>query len=220
MRHPGKYELMSYAESLMEERSTISVRIAGHVAQCPRCQAEVEAMRTSLSVLRFSPDVDPSSDSTLRLLKAAREERRRLQHRAARSAPWLVLKGLGYAAGVLVVSALCFGAALASRSQTTDPVAVTPARSIESNQVSPEALSKATADIEVLASALSGPSKNPPSARELERRRAVTAINKDFEAARSALERNPGCERARKVMDSNLQRQAQTLRTLFAERSL
>jgi hypothetical protein len=87
------------------------------------------------------------------------------------------------------------------------------------NQVSPETLSKATADIEALASAVSGPSKNPPSARELERRRAVMALNKDFEAARAALERNPGCERARKVMDTNLQRQAQTLRSLYAERS-
>ena len=219
MRHPGKYELLSYAESLTEERSTISVRIAGHVAQCPACQAEVEAIRRSLFVLRLIPDIDPSDDSTLRLIKAAREQRSRLQHRTARSGAWAVLKGLGYAAGILLVGALCFGAALASRSQSAAPVMAAPVRSVELNQVSPETLSKATADIEALASAVSGPSKNPPSARELERRRAVTAISKDFEAARAALERNPGCERARKVMDTNLQRQAQTLRSLYAERS-
>jgi hypothetical protein len=219
MRHPGKYELLSYAESLTEERSTISVRIAGHVAQCPACQAEVEAMRSSLFVLRLIPDIDPSDDSTLRLIKAARDERRRSQHRTAPSGARTVLKGLGYAAGILLVSALCFGAALVSRGPIEAPVAAAPVLNVELSQASPESLSKATADIEALASAVSGPSKNPPSARELERRRAVTALSKDFEAARAALASGVPFERARKVMDANLQRQAQTLRSLYAERS-
>ena len=230
MRHPGKYELLAYAESLTDDCSSISVRIAGHVARCPRCQAEVEGARTSLSVLRLSPDVDPSDDSTLRLLKAAREERRRFQQQqAARSTAWTVLKGLGYAAGILVVSALCFGVALGSSGQGIAPAAarisvhntgVMARQDVEQDQPSPEALRKTTAEIQALVAAVNAPSKNPPSALELERRRAVSALNKDLEAARSALARNPGCERALRVMDSNLQRQAQALRTLYAERSL
>ena len=221
MRHPGKYELLAYAESLTDDCSSISVRIAGHVARCPRCQAEVEGARTSLSVLRLSPDVDPSDDSTLRLLKAAREERRRFQQQqAARSTAWTVLKGLGYAAGILVVSALCFGVALGSRSQVIATSSVLARQDAGKDQPSPEALRKTTAEIQALVAAVSSPSKNPPSALEIERWRAVSALNTDLEAARSALARNPGCERALRVMDSNLQRQAQALRALYAERSL
>jgi len=229
MRHPGKYELLAYAESLTDDCSSISVRIAGHVARCPRCQAEVEGARTSLSVLRLSPDVDPSDDSTLRLLKAAREERRRLQQHAARSTArmsvhntgaWTVLKGLGYAAGILVVSALCFGVALGSRGPGIAPATVMARQDAGQDQPSPEALRKTTAEIQALVAAVNSPSKNPPSALEIERRRTVSALNKDLEAARSALVRNPGCERALRVMDSNLQRQAQALRALYVERSL
>jgi hypothetical protein len=229
MRHPGKYELLAYAESLTDDCSSISVRIAGHVARCPRCQAEVEGARTSLSVLRLSPYIDPSDDSTLRLLKAARAERRRFQQQAARSTArmsvhntgaWTVLKGLGYAAGILVVSALCFGVALGSRSQVIATSSVLARQDAGKDQPSPEALRKTTAEIQALVAAVSSPSKNPPSALEIERWRAVSALNTDLEAARSALARNPGCERALRVMDSNLQRQAQALRALYAERSL
>ena len=224
MRHPGKFELLAYAESLTDDRSTISVRIAGHVTRCAKCQAEVDGARRSFSVMRLSPDLDPTEDSTVRLLRAAREERQRVQqqHTAARSIGWTALKGLGYAAGVLLVSAICFGIALGSGGQGSGPAAVMARQETgaDNPQLSPEALRKTSADIQALSSAVSAPSKNPPSAIELERRRAVSALNKEMEAARSALARNPGCERAHRVMDSNLQRQAQNLRALYAERSL
>ena len=67
---------------------------------------------------------------------------------------------------------------------------------------------------------MSVPSKQPPTLNELEHRRTASAISADIEAARAALARNPGCDRARRVVESNLQRQAQALKAVYVERSL
>jgi hypothetical protein len=177
-------------------------------------------MRGTLEFAREAPELEPTSDFTAQLLLAAQNERRVVQSlRARHSVTVRVLQGLGYAAGILLVSALCFGAALSvGRRAPEVPVAASAPASDPGS--SPEAIRRTSAEIQALASAVSAPSKRPPNLWELEQRRAVHSLDDEIEAARSALERNPGCERASRMVDSNLKRQAQTLRTLYVERSL
>jgi anti-sigma factor RsiW len=218
-RHPGKHELMAYAESLVDKGATVSAAIGGHLAGCAACQAEAEVMRRSLAFVRQAPDLEPSSEFTARLLLAAQAERQAQQRRAARPVTLPLLKGLAYAAAVVLVSALCFGAALGVTSSKPDAQPLV-AKHVADSGLSPEAILKAKAEIQTLAEAVNVPSRKPPSVWELERRRAVHALKDDIEAAQAALERNPGCLRASRVVDANLQRQAQALRALYLERSL
>ena len=182
--------------------------------------AEVQRMRASFEVLRRSGELEPSNDFTTRVLVAARQERTALEVRRVRR-PRIrpLLKGLAYAAGVLVVAVAGFKTALntgshvpSSYTRGTDRVA--------DAMLSPDAIRKASAEVQALAAAVQAPAAKRFSPVEIERRRAVQALNTDIEAARAALQRNPGCLRASRVMDSNLQRQAQTLRALYLESSL
>lgn len=219
-RHPCKCELMGYAASLAGRGGALSVKVGGHVAECKKCQAEVEGMRGSLEFVHSAPELEPSPDFTRELLLAAKSERQLLQQRRGRQALVRVAKGLSYAAGILIVGAVCFGAALSggSAEESTVHAAVQPQPADAA--ASPEMLRKATAEVQTLAAALSFQPKNPPGPWELEYRRAVKALGADIEAARAALERNPGCSRASRMIQSHLQRQAQTLRALYVERSL
>ncbi len=218
--HPGKHELLAYAENLVDRRAPISAKIGGHITSCRSCTAEVEAIRASLEYVREAPALEPSAEFTSQVLMAAHNERRATQlHRTRRSPLRVIFKGMAYAAGILVVSAVCFSAALSNGQMDRDVQAAAVQRATDAIP-SPEAVRRATEEIQALASAVNSPSKNPPSLQELERRRTVSALSADIEAARAALERNPGCLRAYRLMDTNLQRQAQTLKALYIERSL
>lgn len=218
-RHPSRQELLTYAGALVDKRGTLCVRVGGHVASCPACSAEVTAMRTSLALMRMAPDLEPSPDFTSRVILAAQQERRVLQQRrASRPVLRIMAKTLSYAAAILLVCAVCFGAALKHGVQSTQ--AQLAARHAAEAGVSVEAMRKASFEVQTLAAAIGAPTKKPKSLSEVERRRAVSALNADFEAAKAALSRNPGCLRASRVADATLQHQAQTLKALFAERSL
>jgi hypothetical protein len=76
-------------------------------------------------------------------------------------------------------------------------------------------------EIHTLAAAVGSRPSVPRNLREWQQTRAVLALDADLAAARAALQRNPGCERASRVVNSNIQRQAQALKTLYyVERSL
>lgn len=221
-RHPGKIELMTYAESLAGKGGALSVKTGRHIGSCKACQAEAEGMRASLEFIHSAPDLEPTADFTNQLLLAAHNERQQLQRRSGRQALMAVGKGLSYAAGILIVGALCFGAALSGRATASagmhESIVSTGAQ--PDAVVSPEVLRKAAAEVQTLAAALNFQPKTPPSMWELEHRRAVQALGADIEAARAALERNPGCVRASRMIDTHLQRQAQALKALYVERSL
>ena len=222
-RHPRKNELMTYAESLAGKGGALSVKIGGHVAACKSCQAEVEGMRTSLEFIHSAPELEPTPEFTRQVLLAAQNERRLLQQRRGRQALASIAKGLSYAAGILVVGAACFGAALSDGS-TDDATVHAAVRQTQTTPadtgISPEVLRQAAAEVQTLVAALSFQPKTPSSPWEIEYRRAAQALGADIEAARAALERNPGCARASQMIGSHLQRQAQTLKALYVERSL
>lgn len=218
--HPGKHDLMAYAEGLADRRGILSAKVGGHVSACPTCMAEVQRMRASFELLRRSGEIEPSEDFTTRVLLAAREQRTALESRRLRRSRIRPLaKGMAYAAGVLLVAMAVFKAALNAAPNTPSHYA-TASEPVEEAVLSPDAVLRASAEVQALAAAVQSVSSRRFSPVEIERRRTVQALNTDIEAARAALQRNPGCLRASRVMDANLQRQAQALRALYLQSSL
>jgi len=220
MAHLSRQELMAYAENLVDGGTPICARTAKHVTACPPCTGEVEAMRASLKYVASSRDIEPSSEFTAQLLLAAQKERAALARHPARRAAVAAVKGLACAAGIVLVTALCFSMALNSATVAAESQAAAPAvRNLDTGP-SPEAIRKATAEIQTLMAAVSTPSRRPQSPWEIAQRRTVSALGADIEAARAALERNPGCVRASRMVGANLERLPETLKALYVERSL
>jgi len=217
--HPSKLELLAYAEGLVDGHG-ISSATARHVAACKECAKEVAEIRASIEFTASASALDPSEELTSQILVAARTERG-VQRRARGHTALIMLKGLAYAAGIIAFSTLYFSYALGENPATSHTMrASTPARSVAAGP-SPEEIRRATAEIQTLAAAVGSHPKSPRNLREWQQTRAVLALDADLSAARAALQRNPGCERASRVISANIQRQAQALKTLYyVERSL
>ena len=177
-------------------------------------------MRDSLHFVARAPELEASEDLTAQIMMRARSVR---HDRATRQRRWSavgsLVRGFACAAGILVVAGLYFGAALesdAALGMKTGPAVKRMADVVPSV----EAVRKAAEEVRTLEAAVSNPSKKPQTLWERERRRVVRVLDADIAAALAALERNPGCTRATNLVSSNVQRQAETLRTLYIERSL
>jgi len=219
-RHPSKRVLLDYAENLVDNQAAISAKLAAHITSCPQCQAEVSAIQSSFELIRKASELEPSKEFMAEIMLAAQQTRHRLEQRRAKHSMALSLaKGMACAAGVVVMSVICFSIALNERTPGESIPSAAPQVASETS-FSPEAMRNAMTQIQTLASAVSTPSKQPASAWEIEHRRMVHALSADIEAARAALERNPGCLRASQMVSTNLQRQVETLRALYVERSL
>lgn len=178
-------------------------------------------MRISLGVVRAVPTIEPTSEFNSQLLLAAQNERRALQQSRVRASVMDVIKAAGYAAGLFLIAAVCFSAALENGISAADPSLARPAAW---NMASPapaiDTTQKAASELQTLAAAVGFPSQQPRSLWEREHLRAASVFGADIEAAKLALERNPGCDRARRIIDTNIQRQVQVLKALYVERSL
>ncbi|MDZ4860300.1 MAG: hypothetical protein SGI88_15085 [Candidatus Hydrogenedentes bacterium] len=215
--HPSKPELLAYAEGLVDGRG-ISTTTARHVTTCPVCSREVAEIRGSIEFTASAHQLDPGEDSMSRILIAARSERKATR-RARGGAPTLVLKGLAYVAGVAIVSAVVFQAGLGSPQASGISLSAGSARAGSSGE-SVDELRRATEQIETLTAAVGARPDAPRSYRVWQQAREVLALDAELTAARAALQQNPASERASKVMNSNLKRQADALKTLYMERSL
>ena len=60
LRHPARQELVAFAESLVDRSSRVSAFLAAHVNSCPRCTAEVRAIRASLEFTASASAPEPS----------------------------------------------------------------------------------------------------------------------------------------------------------------
>ena len=219
LRHPSKPELLAYAEGLIAGQG-ISTATARHIAACPVCAREVAAIRNSFEFTQAAGNLDPSDDLTRTILIAARRERQAPKRMHGRT--WfMTFKGLAYVASIALVSAVYFQFALGDRSTQPGPAmqAVAQDRPMAALP-SPEELRKATEEIRALAAAVGVRPGAPDSVREWRQTRTVLALNADLSAARAALDRNPGCERASLLITTNLRRQALALKSLYVERCL
>lgn len=216
--HPTKYELTEYAEALADGKP-MPARIAGHVTSCASCKAEAEALSESFTFLASAPMLECAPGSAEQILMAASRVRQtqRAKGRFFRRA-FVVAKGLACAAGIVLVAAWVFTTSL-DEPASPIPAASSPAPSRIAAQPGPSAeeLQRKASEIESLASAVNAQSAAPVSPWERQHRQMVMALQADRTAAFAALQRNPGCDRASRLVTANLEREAQVLRTLYVE---
>ena len=221
MGHPARHELAGYAESLADGRPIAAV-IAGHVSTCPQCAAEVKAIRASFEFTSTLPELEPTTELTTRILLEARAKRSEAQReRRGWGAPlWYGARAVACAASVTLVSFFSFGAFLSMPVHGAGTTATSRGADPADAAASQEALRRAVDQVKALSTAVASSTGTPGDARELERRRAAQAMAEDIAAAKVALDRNPYCLRAADLFQASLQRQAETLRQLYIDRSL
>lgn len=226
MSHPSHRELFEYAELLVDGAHVIPAALARHVARCARCAAEVEEIRACLADVARSEALEPTEESTRRILAAAREARKRAPGGTKRLVSglrlgWGFTKAFACAATVVLMAGVSFRAVLDPASSPSVSVSRSSTTVLASQNagVSPQLVGKVSQQIGELASVLQkAPTVQTPA--EWRSRRLALAVREDITAASQALERNPGCERALNMMTLNLTRQADVLKTIYVERTL
>ena len=224
-RHPSKTELLDYAACRLG-RGPLAASIGAHLATCKKCAAEADAMGRSLGFVAQAAPIAPSAELTSSILAAARREMqvRRSPLRQFWN-PRRAFAVCAYAAAAVVVAAVSAAPVwlgqvdrIPGRQAAVQPLAA-PGSAAAQWSASDDFLAIAS-EVEVLANAVRNSFARPQSAAERIRQRAVTALDAEIEAALAALQRNPGCTRATQLVQANLERQAETLRALYAERNL
>lgn len=229
LRHPTRHQLVAHAESLVDRGSPVSAAMAAHLSACPRCAAEVRAIRASLEFTASVPVSEPPSGLARQILEGAREARR-VSEPAPRRAPARsllagALRGAVFTALTAATAALVFTSALGEPSggQDSPPAGNLPKRAalaVEERPAPPENIRDRAREIGRLSASVARLSAEPRTPREWERRRTLEGVSQDMNAALAALERNPGCPRANELVRTHLDRQAESLRDLFIERTL
>ncbi len=219
-RRLPKETLLEHAEARVDGQA-VQAAVAARVSRNEHDLREVEAMSHSLRAVAACHDIVPTAASTERLFQAARQERiRTAVLRQRNSMLTQTAQGFVSAAAVLLVAGVCFywasqpgmlpaagmGAAPQQRLALTAPPR-------------PDAIEDVTQEIQTYASALRHRSPAGLSAQEWEQRQRMEAIEQEWRAALSALERQPGNPRARDVVRANLHRTKQTLRDIYANQS-
>jgi len=227
IRHPSQHELMAHAESALDAKHCPTGMIADHVASCPICAAEVAAISASLQVIVTAPLLDPNLKAQSALMMRVRKERRKQGAlRAGSRGVVRVTRGMAYAAAIVLVAAIAFGAALGNSPGTAKTTlgVNAPAPAFESAraqvQNSGASMEETFATVRSLSKAVQHPATAPLSPELREQHRTVDALGADLAAAQEALTRNPGCERASAVINASLERQAETLRDLYVHGTL
>ena len=227
LRHPPRQELVAFAESLVDRSSPVSAFLAAHVSSCPRCTAEVRAIRASLEIAASASASapEPSGDLARQILAGAREARLQTPESARKKPSFAgsLFRAALYATATAALAVLTFGMAV-NTGDTGAPShpALRPAPQVAQTpgMVSPESILRKAGAIKRLAAAVSRTDSPPRTLREWERRRAVEGVSQDLSAAMAAHERNPGCVRADEMVRTHLDRQVDGLRDLFVERTL
>jgi len=218
--HPSKHQLVAFAETLVDKRAPVSALLAAHVTGCPVCAHEVKQIRASFELAALAQLPEPSCELTQQILLRARNERQQ---------SGLQTDSGNYFGYITQVAACLIAAfALAYFSFTTALNDFSPERKPVLQVSSPEnkpipansILKKETATLQALASAMALRNVPPTSPYEQDRHRFINALDADLSAARTALERNPGCVRANQVMLTSVKRQLEGLRSLYLDHKL
>ena len=221
-RHPSKNDLFAYAEALRRGQPAIEAAVARHVKGCAACHREVGGIVRTLRVASAAPSLEPSKHFTAELMRRAQTQRQTQSRRAGLARAWAGwAKGLTYAACLALFAGLWFGGASGpvgySGGERTPPAA--PALMLGSD--STHDLDRATERVDSLSRAVARErARRGGSGWEAEYRRAVGILDADLEAALAAMQRNPGYARTNDLVHTNLERQVQTLKSLYLGRNL
>ena len=220
-RSLSQKELFEYAEGRLAGRE-VPVHILQHLASDKSARAEVESISESLEFLRTIDDLEPSTEFVNQILIATRRQRRiDEQRRRRRGLALAIAKGMGYAACLVLAAGLCFGAAsepqVALSGASRQAVAV---KRLAVAQPTSGDLARKTSEIRTLATAMRSRPDAVLSHAAREQRRTVHALETELSEAISALERHPGNPRANMLVQANVERTAQVLRSLYTEQNL
>lgn len=181
------------------------------------------AIRASLEFTSSARDLDPSVELTGQILHNARSARNcRQRHRGIPIVS--ILRAFAFVAGIVALATASFGLALSRGGLLVPPTAAAGGEMTQSDATLAETqqkdLERVASEVRMLSGAVRPATMATSSPEELKQWRAVRSMDADIAAARAALERNPGCERASSIVNANLQRQAETLRNLYVGRAL
>ncbi len=222
---PRHDQVLAYAESLVDGKP-MPVKVAGAIANDQQATEELRAIRSSLEVVAKAPELEPSDALTRAILLEARRMRQPEQQRTMRyiSAWRGLVYGTSFTALVVASSIIVFGIALrtpsVSRQAAQASVASAASAPAVAETLTADTLTQKASEVEALSAAVRATPGDPGSPERLQRLRAVTAVDSDLAAALTALERNPGSARATHVVYTSLQRQADSLREYYVDRSL
>jgi hypothetical protein len=222
IRHPARHQLIAYAESMVDRRTAISAPLAGHITACAQCSAEVRAIRASLEFAELAPELEPTQQLTAQILMEAQRTRQHLVQQRSGATAIMAVRTLAYAAALVAVAGVSFNMAVSDPAAPLhQPVALSqPVVAAPVVDPAQDAM-RAAAEIKTLSGTAVGlAERGPQTVREREHLRAVSVMGGDLVKAQRALALNPASVRATQVVHTSLQRQAETLRRLYADRTL
>ncbi len=225
-RHPERHELYALAECAVRGRSAIPARLASHVTKCQACRIEVNGIRATLKIAQTAGTVEPSDAFAAQLQMRVRKEARSRMKRQALGQAWQRGgKGLVYAAALAVFAVAAFSGAsvMEEAPAAPDELAWSAGPAAARGFVATpreDGLQETAEQVRLLSQAVQARVLNPGGAWERQYQRAVGILDADIEEAFMALQRNPGYSRASDLANANLQRQAQTLKSLYMGTSL
>jgi hypothetical protein len=217
--HPARNQLVAYVESLVDHQATVSAAVAAHVAECPACKGEVNRIKASLRLVDLSGLPEPSKALTREIVLRAKAELGKRGRAPKNDTGVLAAQFLLCAAAACILAVYSFTTALndaSALSRTPTPGAPT---LVADSVPDPVSLSERAAAIKALSASVSLLREVSDSPREQEYRRALELLDHDVNAALGALQRNPGSTRANQVMLMSLERQLQSLRGLYLDRT-
>jgi len=227
-RRPNRGQMLDYAESLVDHKP-LPAHVAGAIKRNDDAATEVDAIRETLAFMAEVPELEPSNDLTRAILleaRAARQPKRQAAYRRA-SALQAVVRGTVYTAAMSFVCLVVFSAAVYQPATDAATATDSPAQAMEvraaatPGMLTPGLLQQKAREVRTL-TAVVGRESGDASTSPIEWRhlRSVSAVDNDITAALEALERNPGGERATKIVYSSLERKAESLREFYVDRNL
>ena len=227
-RRPNRGQMLDYAESLVDHKP-LPAQVAGAIKRDDGATEEVAAIRETLEFVADVPELEPSDDLTRAILRESRAARRPRQQAAYRrtSVIQAVVRGTVYTAAMSFVCLVVFSAAVYQPASDSGDTSAAPATVLEvrtaatPGMLTPELLQQKAREVRTLTAVVGRDATNAnTSPIEWRHLRSVSAVDNDITAALEALDRNPGSERAAKIVYSSLERKAESLREFYVDRKL
>lgn len=222
--HPIEAELFEHAECLLARRVPFDSKVARHVASCTQCREEIDLVLQSLDVVNEAPQIEPGRNLEASILLSAKSRRHAIRLAFLPNVSRASLVRLS----ALAACVLAMMSTILHPSTANDPLteSISPvADSDTANEIltagfSLEALTRATAEEELLGAALTSPAWVPSSRWERAQTRALSTLENDIDAAIEAYKNNPALVRAGAVVNANRERKKEISKTLYANRNL
>ncbi len=215
-QHPEREALFEYAEQLEAGGAELSSETPKHLGACAMCTAEVRSMRRSIALTESVKTLEPTGALQASVILAMKSERLEQRRQARRRA----IKSAAFAAGFMLVLGAVFQTSSPNAASRAGVVRLGPDATLAGAPVTIDSLRRQSPEETLLQPALSASYWQPENPWEKAQQRALASMDADIDEALAALESNPALVRAGAVVHSNRELKRQTLKTLYAQRTL